>query len=231
MEKLYIWALKKNSGSPIILNIYNLKRILIINASSKVEGSYSRKLSGHFEALWRAKNPEDQITHRDIGKNHVPHVTEEWISGAFKPEEMLTEAEKEALSFSDVLVEELQQTDIVVIASPMYNWSIPSTLKAYIDQVVRSKKVLGIDPTKPTDPYVGLLKNKKAHLLLVRGGGGYDTGEYNSYMEHQKSYLTLVLNTIGIKDVEAITMNLSTMGQEIADNSYAETLKYMDSIF
>lgn len=207
-----------------------MKEVLIINASSKTDGSYSRKLSGHFEELWRSKNPEDRITHRDIGVNHIPHVTEEWISGAFKPEESQSDSEKEALSLSNDLVDELQQTDILVIATPMYNWSIPSSLKAYIDQVIRYQKTLGIDPIKPEDPYVGLLQNKKAYLLLVRGGGGYGKGEFNSHMEHQKSYLLTVLNTIGIKDVETITMNLSTMGPEIADKSYLETIWNIERI-
>lgn len=201
-----------------------MKNIIIINASSKVDGSYSRKLANHFEKSWLNKNPEDKIKHRDIGIDHIPHITDEWISGAFKPEDARSATEKEALSLSDILVQELQHSDIIVIATPMYNWSIPSTLKAYIDQVIRSNETLGIDPTKPEDPYVGLVKNKKGYLLLVRGGGGYDHGEFNEHMEFQKSYLKKVLNTIGIKEVETITMNLSAMGPEIAEKSFADTL-------
>ena len=207
-----------------------MKKILFINASSKVIGSYSRKLGNHFEDLWRSKNPEDQINHRDIGVNHIPHITEDWISGAFKPEDSLNDSEKEALSLSNTLVAELQQTDVLVIATPMYNWGVPSTLKAYIDQVIRYQKTLAIDPNKPEDPYVGLLHNKKAYLLLVRGGGGYDEGEFNSHMEYQQSYLTTVLNTIGIDEVETITMNLSAMGPEIADKSYGDTIAYMEGL-
>ena len=143
-----------------------MKKILIINASSKIEGSYSRKLSNHFETLWKSKNTTDHIIHRDIGKNQIPHITEDWISGAFKPVESHTEQEKEALRLSDALVEELQEAAVVIIASPMYNWSIPSALKAYIDQVIRAKKTLGIDPDKPEDPYVGLLHDKKAYLII-----------------------------------------------------------------
>lgn len=208
----------------------DMKKVLIINASSKVDGSYSRKLASHFETSWSSKNPEDRISHRDIGTNQIPHITEDWICGAFKPEGTLSISEKEALSLSDTLVQELQETDILVIATPMYNWSIPSTLKAYIDQVIRSNQTLGIDPTQPENPYVGLVKNKKAYLLLVRGGGGYNPGEFNEHMEFQKSYLNLVLNTIGIKDVETITMDLSAMGPEIADKSYNQTTNSIDKM-
>ena len=207
-----------------------MKKILIINSSSKIEDSYSRKLANDFERLWRTEYPDCQIKHRDIGKNQIPHITDKWVTGAFKPESAQSKEEKEALALSDILVKELLECDTIVIASPMYNWSIPSGLKAYIDQVIRYNHTLSIDPNKPEDPYIGLVQNKQAYLLLVRGGGGYKIGEFNNHMEFQQIYLNTVLKTIGIEQVNNITMNLSAMGKEIAEKSYQETLKTMESM-
>lgn len=197
-----------------------MKNILIINASSRGEKSFSRKLTKFFEKEWRKINSTDSFAYRELGKSFMPHITEDWIEGAFKPDDMRTDKEKMALELSDELVEELKESDIVVLGSPMYNWSIPSSLKAYIDQVLRMNQTLTINPEIPESPYVGLLKNKKAYFLLVQGGNGYSPGEFYHHMDFQTTYLKTVFNIIGISNIEIICMDSAAMGEDKSQTSF-----------
>lgn len=183
------------------------KNILIINASSKIKKSTSRKLADVFEENRKKLSPKDHFRRRDIALEPVPHISEQWIESAFTPKSDRTTAQKDILKLSDTLVAELVSTDILVLATPMYNWSIPSALKAYIDQILRMNETLKINPGTPENPYRGLLENKKAILILVRGGKGYDKGDFFNHMDFQKKYLETVLNVIGINHIETITVD------------------------
>ncbi|MEN7548829.1 NAD(P)H-dependent oxidoreductase [Rapidithrix thailandica] len=199
-----------------------MNNILVINASARSADSFSRSLSKEFITNWISKYPEDRIVQRDLGQTAIPHITEAWIEGAFKPKEHRTEKDQAALKVSDALVTELKAADIVVLATPMYNWSIPSVLKAYIDQVLRMNETLAINPETPENPYVGLLENKKAYFLLVRGGRGYEKGEFYQHMNFQTDYLKTVFKIIGISEIEVLSMNSAAMGGEHSKHSYEE---------
>lgn len=201
-----------------------MRNVLIINASSRGDNSFSRKLTRFFEREWTKTHPSANFTYRELGKSHIPHITEDWIEGAFKSVDLRTKEEKLALKFSDELVEELKSSDIIVLGSPMYNWSIPSSLKAYIDQVLRMNRTLTINPEMPKSPYVGLLKGKKAYFLLVQGGTGYGPGEFYHHMDFQTKYLKTVFNIIGISDTEVISMDSTAMGEGKSQISF-ETCK------
>ena len=197
-----------------------MKNVLIINASSRDAKSKSKKLTKIFVEKWKNVNPNDNFIYREIGKGLIPHITEDWVEGAFKPEETRTDNEKKALQISDELVRELKDSDVVVLSTPMYNWSIPSSLKAYIDQVLRANETLAINPETPKSPYVGLLKNKKAFLILVRGGTGYANGEFYSHMDFQTTYLKTVFNIIGITDIESIIMDSADINEKESESSF-----------
>lgn len=197
-----------------------MKNILIINASSRDTKSKSKKLTKIFVEKWKNVNPNDNFIYREIGKGLIPHITEDWVEGAFKPKQTRTDNEKKALQISDELVKELKDSDVVVLSTPMYNWSIPSSLKAYIDQVLRANETLAINPETPKSPYVGLLKNKKAFLILVRGGTGYANGEFYSHMDFQATYLKTVFNIIGITDIESIIMDSADINEKESESSF-----------
>src|SRR6201995_1600040 len=114
-----------------------MKKVLIINASVRKERSYSRRLCIQFVENWQSKQPHDEFTFREAGTEIIPAITEPWIASAFSNPAHRTEADQQILALSDELVNELKENDIYVIATPMYNWSIPSGLKAYIDQITR----------------------------------------------------------------------------------------------
>lgn len=191
-----------------------MPKVLIINASARNERSLSRTLTNTFVDSWKEKYPNDHITYREVGQENIPHVTEKWIAGAFKPDELRNAEDHEVLQLSNVLISELKDADVIVVGTPMYNWSVPSALKAYIDQVLRVNETVLVDKDNFENPYHGLLNDKKAYLLMVRGNAGYDPGEIHEHMDFQTNYLKTVFRIMGIEDVEHIALNGMELGKE-----------------
>lgn len=188
-------------------------KILIINASARNERSLSRHLTDVFTVHWKERYPNDSITYRNVGQENIPHVTEQWIAAAFKPAELRGAEDHEALKVSNQLVAELKDADVIVLGTPMYNWSIPSALKAYIDQVLRVNETILVSKDNPENPYKGLLNDKKAYLFMVRGNAGYDPGEFYEHMDFQTNYLKTVFRIMGIEDIAHVSLNGVDLGK------------------
>lgn len=184
-----------------------MKKVLVINSSARSLNSQSRKLTEVFTTEWENRYSNPVINFRELGNADVPHVNENWIAAAFKPEAARSEEEIEALKISDTYIAELKQADVIVIGAPMYNWSVPSSLKAYIDQILRINETWKLNPANRQNPYIGLLENKTLLLLLSRGNSGYEIGEYNEHMNFQSTYLKTVFNIIGISNIQIVTVD------------------------
>jgi FMN-dependent NADH-azoreductase len=207
-----------------------MKKLLIINASVRKERSYSRMLTQLFIDNWTSRYPEDQFVLREIGLEVIPAIDEKWIAGAFlKPKDRNVENQA-ALQFSNELVQELKESDIYVIGTPMYNWSIPSGLKSYIDQVMRINETWKFRSGKPDGDYQGLLENKKMYLLSSRGDTGYGEYEKNEHMNFQTSYLQFVFGMMGVKDVTTISLDNEEFGGEIFEKSKQEIFQVINAI-
>src|SRR5262252_3393967 len=115
-----------------------MKTLLQLNTSLFAETGQSTRLADRFVAGWRAANPGGKVVVRDIGREPVPHLAAERF-GAFvaKPEER-TDAQRAVVEFSDALIDELRRADVIVIGLPMYNFGVPSSLKAYFDHIARA---------------------------------------------------------------------------------------------
>lgn len=184
-----------------------MKKVLVINSSARTLRSHSRRLTEAFVDHWKRMHVDPVIRFRELGNADVPHINENWIAAAFKPEAARSEEEIEALKISDVYISELKEADVIVLGSPMYNWSIPSALKAYIDQVVRVNETWKRNPDNMQNPYIGLLEDKTLFLLLSRGAQGYEKGGYNEHINFQTDYLKTVFNIIGISNIHVIAIN------------------------
>lgn len=191
-----------------------MKKVLVINSSARALRSHSRKLTEVFVDHWKSIHTDPIISFRELGNADVPHVNEKWIAAAFKPEAARSEEEIEALKTSDAYISELREADVIVLGAPMYNWSIPSVLKAYIDQIVRVNETFKFNPANAQDPYTGLLENKTLFLLLSRGEPGYEKGDYNEHMNFQSTYLKTVFNIIGISNIHVVAINGLSYGPE-----------------
>jgi len=198
-----------------------MKNLLVINSSSRILRSNSRSLTKAFVDHWSSIHTNSKIVSRELGNAAVPHITDGWIGAAFKPEEARSEADLQALEISNEYIAELQEADVIVIGTPMYNWSIPSALKAYIDQILRINVTWKIDPSNIQNPYVGLLKNKTLYLMLSRGAQGYEKGEYNAHMNFQNDYLKTVFNVMGIYDIHVVAIN----GESFDPGKFEQSIK------
>ncbi|MEJ1993391.1 MAG: NAD(P)H-dependent oxidoreductase [Maritimibacter sp.] len=163
------------------------QKILRLDASARSEGSASR---GFTDAVL-AKLPAADVTVRDLATG-IPQITENYTSGTFKAPADRSEAEVDALSLSDVLLAELQSADTLVISMATYNFNIPASLKAWIDQIARAGIAFHYTENGPE----GLLTGKRA--LVLRASAGTPTG---SEVDFITPYLTFFLSFIGITDV------------------------------
>lgn len=180
--------------------------LLAIEVSPRFATSTSRKLTALFVENWRAAHPGGFVVVRDLARTQLPYVDLPWIGGAFTPPEQHSPESAAAIAVSDELVGELQAADHVVIGTPMYNFSIPAALKAWIDHVVR----VGVTVAPGN---VGLLTGKKATIILA-SGGDFSPGSPAEKYNLASGYLRQVLAWIGIADVEVILANGGRAGME-----------------
>jgi FMN-dependent NADH-azoreductase len=178
-----------------------MAHLLHIDSSPRGERSHSRRMTREFVEAWKQNHPHDTVTYRDVGRNPVPHVDEPWIAAAYTPDDQRTPELREAIRVSDQLIDELIAADILVVGSPMYNFSVPSTFKAYLDQIVRVGRTFTLDPEDAENPYKPLLHNKKMLVITARGGSGFGPGEPYEFMNYQDPYLRVAFGFIGITDI------------------------------
>jgi FMN-dependent NADH-azoreductase len=174
--------------------------LLYISVSPRGNYSISRRLGDAAVNSWKAKNPNDRVIERDLAKTALTFVDLDWIQGAFSPPEYRTESHKRALSLSDQLVAELLDADEIILATPMYNFAIPATLKAWIDHVVRAGKTFRYDASGRPE---GLVADKKV-LAIIASGGSYREGSGMTALDHEVPYLRFIFGYIGILDVKFV---------------------------
>ena len=191
-----------------------MSKVLVITASPRGERSVSRSLTTHFAQLWAQQHPQDTVLLRDIGHHPVPHVTEPWVLGAFAPPEAQNAESKAAIAVSDQLVEEFLGADRYIFGVPMYNLNIPSTFKAYIDQIVRAGKTFAVGP----NGYEGLVKDRKA-LFITSSGGSFPLGTPMGAYNFQEPYLRAIFGFIGVTDVQFVTADSMNQGESAAKQS------------
>jgi FMN-dependent NADH-azoreductase len=170
--------------------------LLQINASINSDNGQSSRLANQFVAAFHKRRPEAKIVVRDVAAAEpVPHLNAERF-GAFitKPEER-SAAQHSVVAYSDILINELKQADVIVLGLPMYNFGLPSQLKAYFDHIARVGATFKYTEKGP----VGLLTGKKAYVFAARGGVYAGTP-----LDTQTSYVRDFLRFIGITDVEFV---------------------------
>src|SRR3989338_6497224 len=185
-----------------------MANVLVIESSARQQGSVSRQLTAQFIANWSSANPADQIKVRDLAVDQEPHLDANLLGGWMTPAEQQSDAEQAALALSNLLTDELLAADVLVLAAPMYNFAIPSTLKAWLDHVLRAGVTFKYTETGPQC----LLTGKRAFVLTARGGI-YAGGN----MDHQEPYLRQALAFIGIHDVSFIHAEGLNLGSEFME--------------
>jgi FMN-dependent NADH-azoreductase len=176
-----------------------MSTLLKLDSSPMGERSISRKLTTKFAESWLKTHPGGKVIDRDLTALTLPVVDASWVGAAYTPAGSRTAAQRQALAASDSLINDLEQADEYVFGVPMHNFSIPSTLKLWIDQIARVGKTFSYGETGPK----GLLTGKKATLLLA-SGGEYGKGSAMASFDFVAPYLQAVLGFLGITDVTII---------------------------
>ncbi len=187
-----------------------MSTVLVVNSSASGDASVSRALVDGAVAELKAQDPTVRVVTRDLGTSPVPHLTAETVTGV-RGAEATTEAEAAARALSDTLIGELEAADVIVIGAPMYNFGIPSTLKAWFDHVLRAGRTFSYSAAGPK----GLLEGKRAIVVATRGGL-YSEGPAQ-VMDGQEPHLRTMLGFIGIKDVVFVRAERLGMGPEARD--------------
>ena len=188
-----------------------MKTLLKIDSSAAGGNSKSRQLADEFVTRWLAKNPEGKVITRDVDASPLPHFNSETLAALFTPEEQRTPEQQAIVAIGDALIDELESADVLAISAPIYNFSIPSTLKSYFDYIARAGRTFKYTETGP----VGLLSHD-AYAFTASGsflaGTPYD---------HQAPYLQTFLAFLGINLVETFTAGGQAMG-EVGEVAYQE---------
>ena len=201
-----------------------MKTLLRIDCSSRVQGSHSRALADYFEQKWLEKHRKGKVVYRDLIEKQIPHLHNSTIEGFYTPPEHWSPALSEATAVSDELVQQLKEADELLISSPLYNYNVPSNLKAYLDQVVRIGHTFGINE----DGYYGLLEDKTAFVVTAKGEvyKGTDMEPY----DFQEPYLVAVLGHMGIKVQQFFSLE-GTANKDTLDNNKKNVKGLMDKFF
>lgn len=185
--------------------------ILRVDASSRSSGSYSKDIGDDVERSLLARHQGADIIRRDLAQQHIEHLRHETIIGYYTPSEAMTDELRDVTLTSDEIIAEAKKADIILITTPMYNFSIPSALKAWIDQLVRIGRTFDYDGSS----FTGLLPGKQAYVVIAYGVGGYSDGGPLAGADFVKPYLSFLLGFIGIQDVTFIPVE-ATSGEPAA---------------
>ncbi|MFP3384527.1 FMN-dependent NADH-azoreductase [Tritonibacter sp. SIMBA_163] len=174
--------------------------VLHIDSSARLSGSVSRDLTAQVVERLGAK----EVIRRDLA-TPLPLLDEAWIGANFTPADQRSDDQKATLALSDALVAELERVDTLVIGAPVYNFTVPTTLKAWIDLVARVGKTFQYTEAGPE----GLLKGKRAIVVIASGGT-----EAGSDIDYASRYLQHMLGFIGITDIELVAADQQALDAE-----------------
>ncbi len=187
------------------------KQILRLDASASINTSNSKKLGDELIDRLLALHPDAIVRQRDLNQD-IGFIDENWVTANFTPVDQRSEAQHLRLAFSDKLIDEIKQADFIVLTTPMYNFGIPATLKAWIDLISRA----GVTFRYTADGPVGLIKGKQVDIVITTGGV-----PLQSPVDFVTDYLKQVFRFIGIEDINIISAEAMSVD---ADSSYQKAL-------
>ncbi|HEY3325649.1 MAG TPA: NAD(P)H-dependent oxidoreductase [Novimethylophilus sp.] len=190
-----------------------MKTLLQLNSSIFSSGGQSSQLADQFVAAWRTSEPDAHVVVRDLAHAPLPHLDAQRVLAFFAQPDARTPEQQTYVAESDALIEEIRQAQVVVIGLPMYNFGIPSTLKAYFDQIARAGVTFRYTANGPE----GLLTGKKAYIFAARGGMYAGTP-----LDSQTSYVRDFLGLLGITDVVFVYAEGLNMGEIAKEAALSE---------
>lgn len=197
--------------------------ILEIRASARKSRSLTRMLADTFVETLKEKGAQPEVKIQDVGLHPPSIINEAWISAAFS-KEPLDEAHHMALRESDRYIDELRWADLIVMATPMYNYGMPASLKAWFDQVIRVNKTFTFDLSRGDFPLEAVVKDKALVLFTSSGEFGFEDGGIRAGHDHLVPHIKTCAKYLGV-DVENDFYHLGIEYQEFDDSRHAESVR------
>ena len=183
-------------------------RILRLDASANIEASTSKQLGDRLVEQLRNEYGDIELNQRDLNQG-LSFIDSEWVAANFTANDERSEDQRARLAFSDSLIEELEQADHIVLTTPMYNFGIPASLKAWIDLIARAGVTFRYTENGP----VGLLENKRVDIVITTGGAPLE-----SPVDFVSGYLRQIFRFIGIEDIHIIGADRMNVDAEASLN-------------
>ncbi len=196
-----------------------MTNLLFVASSLFGDGSQSRLIASEFIDRWRQSHPRTTVVKRELTADSMPHLSPAAFAASMIAADKRSAAERQAVALADALIEEVEAADIIVIAAPMYNFSIPSTLKAWIDHITRGGRTFRYGAAGAE----GLLKGRKVFVVTGRGGI-YSDGPAKG-MDFQEPYLRAMLGAFLGLDVTFIHVEGLKISPEAAASGLARARK------
>lgn len=198
--------------------------LLHIDASARTKRSLSRRLSSLFVERWRQQRPDDEVIRRDLGLAPPPHMSEAWIAAAFTPPAERSTEMRDTLALSDTLIAEVRAADLIVLGVPMYNYGMPSALKAWIDQIARVGETFSFDLARGDFPIEPVLSGKRLVVLSSRGEFGFQPGGVRATSNHLDPHIATTGHYLGVarKDIHLVAIEYQEFGDERFARSVAD---------
>ena len=208
--------------------------ILRVDVSARTNRSLTRGLSQHFIDEWQKQRPSDEIVQRDIGLEPPPAVSEDWIGAAFTPEKERSKDQQATLHLSDTLIDEVVNADVILLAVPMYNYGMPSVLKAWFDKVIRVNKTFTFDLARGDEPLETILSGKQLVVLSSRGEFGLEPGGVREHRNHLDPHIRTCSKFLGIVEDHLIAIEYQEFGDErhkqSVENAHRSVPKLVDQL-
>jgi FMN-dependent NADH-azoreductase len=212
-----------SSARPAAAERSGVESILYITSSPRGAASYSNKIGGQVLQELRLAHPNAPVVVRDLAREVLPHVDENFAAGMAQPFETRTPAQRTAATRSDILIDELLAADIIVIAVSMISFTIPSTLKAWVDHVTRRGRTFVYGENGPQ----GLVTGKR--VILVQAKGGVYSGSMRPY-DFLAPYLKHMLGFLGMSDMRVIDIEGTALGADMAEWALSRGMRYAEAV-
>ncbi|SFK07833.1 FMN-dependent NADH-azoreductase [Pseudovibrio ascidiaceicola] len=167
--------------------------------------SISRSISATFMKEWQQHKPNDTVICRDVGMHPPDHITQDWIAAVFTAPESRSDTQNALLAQSDSLIAELEQADIIVLSTPMYNYGMPAGLKAWFDQVIRINKTFSFDLKRGDYPLEPILFGKKLVAITSSGEFGFGPGGIRESWNHLMPHIRTLKGYLGVDELFEVT--------------------------
>ncbi|MCE7997541.1 MAG: ACP phosphodiesterase [Rhodobiaceae bacterium] len=193
--------------------------LLRIDASARHTRSLTRMMSDHFLHTWHRTTSDLKVIERDVGLYPPTPISESWIDAAFTPIDRRTNEQRAQLETSDRLIDELDRSDVILMATPMYNYGLPASLKAWVDQIVRVGKTFTFDLSRGDRPLEPIFSGKTLAILTATGEFGFGAGGINADADHLVPHIRTISKYLGAESLHHIGIEY----QEFADHRFEKS--------